>query len=125
MSEAPATGAAPSLAAAAFQGLCPNCGARTLFAGLARFAPNCRACRLDFHSYNVGDGPAAFLILIVGAIVAGGAILFDQIVGPPWWAHFIWLPVGAGLTIYGLRLGKAALLYQEHKHRAREGRLAK
>jgi hypothetical protein len=39
--------------------------------------------------------------------------------------HLVWLPVGAGLTIYGLRLGKAALLYQEHKHRAREGRLVK
>ena len=125
MSEAPATGAAPSLAAAALQGLCPNCGARTLFAGLARFAPRCHACGLDFSTYNVGDGPAAFLILIVGAIVAGGAILLDQSVSPPWWVHIIWLPVGAALTIYGLRLGKAALLYQEHKHRAREGRLAK
>ena len=61
MDRAPAPGAAPSLAAAAFQGLCPNCGARTLFAGLARFAPKCQACGLDFDSYNVGDGPAAFL----------------------------------------------------------------
>jgi hypothetical protein len=33
--------------------------------------------------------------------------------------------VGAALTIYGLRLGKAALIYQEHKHRAREGQLVK
>jgi uncharacterized protein (DUF983 family) len=125
MSEAPVHGAAPSLAAAAFQGLCPNCGARTLFAGLARFAPNCRSCGLDFQGYNVGDGPAAFLILIVGAIVAGGAILLDQLASPPWWVHIIWLPIGAGLTVYGLRLGKAALIYQEHKHRAREGRLVK
>ena len=125
MGSAPATGAAPSLAAAAFQGLCPNCGARSLFAGLTRFAPKCRACGLDFDSYNVGDGPAAFLILIVGAIVAVGAILLDQMAGPPWWVHIIWVPVGAVLTIYGLRLGKAALLYQEHKHRAREGKLAK
>ena len=34
-------------------------------------------------------------------------------------------PIGMALTIYGLRLGKAALLCQEHKHRAPEGRLAK
>ena len=53
-----------------------------------------------------------------------GAILLDQMAGPPWWAHAVWLPIGAALTIYGLRLGKAALLFQEHKHRAREGRLA-
>jgi uncharacterized protein (DUF983 family) len=124
MSEAPASGAAPSLAAASFEGLCPRCGARTLFAGLARFAPSCRACGLDFTSYNVGDGPAAFLILIVGAIAAGGAILLDQTMHPSWWVHLVWLPVVAGLTLGGLRLGKAALLFQEHKHRAREGRLA-
>lgn len=125
MAEAPASGAAPSLAAAALQGLCPNCGAGTLFSGLASFAPKCRSCGLDFDSYNVGDGPAAFLILIVGACLAVGAILLDQMVGPPWWLHIIWVPVGAALTVYGLRLGKAALLYQEHKHRAREGRLTK
>ena len=124
MSEAPPAGAAPSLAAATFQGLCPRCGARTLFSGLARFAPKCRSCGLDFASYNVGDGPAAFLILIVGAILAVSAIVFDQAMSPPWWVHLVWIPVGIGLTLYGLRIGKSALIYQEHKHRAREGRLA-
>lgn len=124
MSEAPSAGAAPSLAAASLEGLCPRCAARSLFGGLTRFAPTCPSCGLDFASYNVGDGPAAFLILIVGAIVAVGAILLDQMAGPPWWIHIIWLPVAGGLTIYGLRVGKAALIYQEHKHRAREGRLA-
>ena len=123
MGQAPATGAAPSLAAATFGGLCPRCGVKTLFAGLARFAPTCRGCGLDFASFNVGDGPAAFLILIVGAIVAVGAILLDQAVSPPWWVHLIWVPTGAGLTVTGLRIGKAALIYQEYKHLAREGRL--
>ena len=114
---------APSLAAASIEGLCPRCGAKTLFVGPVRFAAACRSCGLDFSRYNVGDGPAAFLILIVGAIVATGAILLDQAMGPPWWVHLLWLPVSAGLTVAGLRIGKAALLFQEHKHRAREGRL--
>ena len=125
MSEAPAPGAAPSLAAAASEGLCPNCGAKTLFAGLVGFAPKCRTCGLDFSAYNVGDGPAAFLILVIGAIVAVAAILLDQMAGPPWWVHIVWLPVTAALTVYGLRVGKAMLIYQEHKHRAGEGRLVK
>ena len=75
---------------------------------------------------KAGIGSAAIALpsgLIVGAIVAVGAILLDQIMGPPWWVHIIWLPVAAGLTIYGLRTGKAALIFQEYKHRAREGRL--
>jgi uncharacterized protein (DUF983 family) len=123
MGEAP-TGAVPSLAAATSEGLCPRCGAKSLFAGLVQFAAKCGNCGLDFAKYNVGDGPAAFLILIVGAIVAVGAIVLDQLVSPPWWVHIIWLPIGAGLTIYGLRVGKAALLFQEYRHRAGEGRLA-
>ena len=115
---------APSLAEATFFGLCPQCGAKTLFDGLVRFARQCPACGLDLEQFNVGDGPAAFLILVVGAIVAVAAILVDQLAGPPWWVHLIWAPVGAALTIYGLRIGKAALVFQEHKHRAREGRRA-
>ena len=98
MAEAPATGAAPSLAAATFQGLCPRCGARTLFAGLARFAPKCRSCGLDFAAFNVGDGPAAFLILIVGAIVAVARSCSTNRISPPWWVHLVWVPVGLGLT---------------------------
>lgn len=125
MRGAPVSGAAPSLAAAALQGLCPNCGARILFAGPTRFASQCPGCALNFEGYNVGDGPAAFLILILGAVLAGAAIMIDQLAGPPWWAHLAWLPLAACLTVYGLRLGKAFLLCQEHRHRAREGRLAK
>ena len=109
---------------AALKGLCPRCGARTLFAGLASFAPRCRACGLDFAGFNVGDGPAAFLIFIVGGIVVGLAILLQLKASPPWWVHvLLWVPLTAGLTIGLLRLGKGLLLALEYKHRAREGRI--
>jgi uncharacterized protein (DUF983 family) len=113
----------PSPLASALRGNCPRCGARTLFDGWVRFAHKCRQCRLDFDSFNVGDGPAAFLILIVGAIVVVGALVLDAAAEPPWWVHLIWIPITAALTIGGLRLAKAALLAQEYKHRAREGRI--
>ena len=125
MGQAPSAGEAPSLAAATFNGLCPRCGARTLFAGTARLAPNCDQCGLDFAAFDIGDGPAAFLILIVGTIVAVAAILVDLAYSPPWWVHLVWLPVMVGLTLAGLRLGKAALMYQIFHHRAGEGRLSK
>ena len=115
----------PTLAGASLKGLCPRCGARTLFDGPVMLAPRCRSCALDFAAFNVGDGPAAFLILIVGAIIAVGAIALELSFEPPWWVHVIWLPVGILLTVGGLRLGKAALLYQENKHRAGEGRIAR
>jgi len=114
----------PDPLASALKGHCPRCGAPGLFAGPVGFAARCRGCGLDFQAFNVGDGPAAFLILIVGAIVTGGAIWLELAASPRWWVHLVWVPVAAALTILGLRLGKAALLAQEYKHRAREGRTA-
>jgi uncharacterized protein (DUF983 family) len=114
----------PSPVSSALRGHCPRCGAHGLFSGLASFASKCRGCGLDYSSFNVGDGPAAFLILIVGAIVTVGALILDAAAEPPWWVHLIWVPIAAALTIGGLRLAKAWLLAQEYKHRAREGRIA-
>jgi len=125
MELAPPAGAAPSLAAASLKGPCPRCGAQTLFGGTARFAPDCTSCGLDFSRFDVGDGPAVFLILIVGTIVAVSAILIDLAYAPRWWVHLIWLPVGVALTLCGLRIGKAALIYQIFRHRAGEGRIAR
>jgi uncharacterized protein (DUF983 family) len=114
----------PSTAASAFGGLCPRCGARTLFDGWVRFASGCKSCRLDYDSFNVGDGPAAFLIFIVGTITVVGALLVDGAFSPPWWVHLVWIPVATALTVGGLRVSKAWLLAAEYKHRAREGRIA-
>lgn len=109
--------------AGALAGRCPKCKSKTLFAGWVRFADACRACGLDYSTFNVGDGPAAFLIFIVGGILVGGALTLDGALSPPWWVHLIWIPAGIGLTILGLRWAKALLITQEYVHRAREGRI--
>lgn len=113
----------PGIPAAALFGLCPSCGARSLFAGVARFAPKCRACRLDFTRFDVGDGPAAFLILIIGGLVAFLAIALQLAADPPYWVQaMIWIPVTTALVIGGLRIAKAALLASEFRNRSGEGR---
>ena len=105
----------PGLGQAALFGLCPRCGARTLFAGWVRFADRCRACGLEIARFNVGDGPAAFLILIIGAVVTGLAIWLQLAADPPWWLHVIlWLPLTIAGVIGGLRMAKAALLHSEY-----------
>jgi uncharacterized protein (DUF983 family) len=96
-----------------------------MFGGWVQFADKCPACGLDLSSFNVGDGPAAFLIFIVGTITVVGALVLDGMFSPPWWIHLVWIPVAAFLTIGGLRVSKGWLLAQEYKHRAREGRIAK
>ena len=115
---------APPIVQVALKGLCPRCGAPTLFAGWARFADRCTACGLDIAQFNVGDGPAAFLTLILGAIVTALAIWLELAVGPPLWVHaLIWIPFTAAGVLWSLRLAKAALLAAEVRNAAREGRL--
>jgi uncharacterized protein (DUF983 family) len=111
----------PALRAAALFGLCPRCGGRTLFAGWTSFAPRCEACGLEFARFNVGDGPAAFLTLIVGAVVMMLAVSLQLAAEPPWWLHvLLWVPLTTVGVIAGLRLAKAALIWSEFRHRAQE-----
>ena len=111
----------PSIAKAALFGLCPQCGHKTLFAGLGQFADKCADCGLDYSSYNVGDGPAALLTMAIGALVIVLALIVDSAFRPPFWVHvIIWVPFTAALTIVTLRMAKAALLAAEHRNRAKE-----
>jgi uncharacterized protein (DUF983 family) len=113
-----------SIAEAVLRSLCPCCGAPTLFSGIVRFADRCRQCSLDFTQFNVGDGPAAFLIMIVGAIVTGLAITLQLSIDPPFWVHIVlWVPTTFALVLGLLRIAKGALLVLEYRNRAREGRL--
>lgn len=117
---------APDTAEAAVRGLCPQCGAPGLFASLIGFSAKCPACGLDFTQFNVGDGPAAFLIMIVGAIVTILAITVQLQFEPPFWVHILlWVPVTLALVLGLLRLAKGTLLVLEYRNRAREGRIVK
>jgi uncharacterized protein (DUF983 family) len=116
--------AGPAPILSGVQGLCPRCGAHTLFSGLASFAAACANCGLDFAAFNVGDGPAAFLTLGVGALVTIGAVSLELAVSPPFWVHIlIWLPVAALLVVGTLRVAKGWLLALEYRNAAREGRI--
>lgn len=113
----------PGMTAAALLGLCPGCGGPTLFGGWTRFADRCRACGLDFARFNVGDGPAAFLTLIIGALVVALALSLQLAAEPPWWLHvLLWPPVTLIGVVLGLRVAKAALLQSEHRNKAGESR---
>ncbi len=110
---------------AAIQARCPRCENAPLFAGWVKFAPRCRACGLDYEQFNVGDGPAAFLILIVGALITAMALVLQVRAEPPFWVHIIlWVPLTTALVILSLRASKAALLILEYRNKAREGRIS-
>ncbi len=105
----------------ALSGLCPQCGAKTLFAGPAKFADRCSGCGLDYSSFNVGDGPAALLTLVIGALVIVLAVMIDVAFNPPFWVQaLIWIPFTVALTVISLRAAKAALLAAEYRNKAGE-----
>jgi len=95
-----------------------------MFAGWIRFADRCPSCGLDLTQFNVGDGPAAFLTLIIGAIVVGLAVWLEVAVHPPFWVHILlWVPITLAGVIGSLRIAKGALLALEYRNAAREGRV--
>lgn len=105
----------------AVRGECPRCNAPTMFAGWVRFAEKCTGCGLDYGRFNVGDGPAAFLTLIIGTIITGLAIWLDIAVGPPFWLHvLLWVPLTVVMVLAGLRVAKGLLLIVEYHRDARE-----
>lgn len=115
----------PPLVQAALHGMCPGCGSKTLFDNVTRFADRCSVCGLDFDQYNVGDGPAAFLTLIVGGLVTALALAVEIFIYPPFWVHILlWVPLTVILVLGTLRVSKAMLLIQEHRKQAAEGRVA-
>ena len=64
---------------------------------------------------------AAFLTLIVGALITGLALWLELAVHPPFWVHVVlWVPLTAFAVVWGLRVGKAALLVTEYQRKAYE-----
>ncbi len=93
-----------------------------MFASATQFNEKCPACALDYNSFNVGDGPAALMIIPIGAIIIALAVLLDIAVRPPFWLHvLIWVPLTAIMVIGFLRIAKAAMLALEYRNRAGEG----
>lgn len=104
-------------------GLCPRCGAHSLFHRVASFRHACPKCGLDYSAFDVGDAAAPFLIFLVGAVVVVGAIWLELARNPPWWVHVVvWVPLTIGLTLALLRIAKGILLALEYKNDARLGR---
>lgn len=112
----PGTTASP--VAAALSGRCPRCGKGKLFKGFLTVAPVCTECGLDLSKQDSGDGPAVFVILILGFIVVGLALWIELAYEPPFWLHLVlWLPLIVVLGIGMLRPLKAGLIGLQYKHR--------
>lgn len=109
---------------AGLKGRCPRCGEGRLFSSALTVAPSCGVCGLDYDFADAGDGPAVFVILIIGFIVVGLALWMEVNINPPLWVHFIlWIPLIIVLGLTALRLIKGVLITLQYSNKAAEGRL--
>jgi uncharacterized protein (DUF983 family) len=100
---------------------CPNCGRGKLFDGFLTVAPRCAACGFDLGAADSGDGPAVFIILIVGFIACFGLLFTEIAYRPPIWVELlIWPLVGAALCFALLRPAKGLMLALQFHTRASE-----
>jgi len=108
-----------SLVTAALGCRCPRCGRGKVFDGLLTIVPRCAACGLDISAQDAGDGPAVFVILILGAIVVLLAALVEINFAPPIWVHIVlWFPLTLAGAILLLRPLKAGLIALQYRHLA-------
>jgi uncharacterized protein (DUF983 family) len=92
--------------------------------GLGEFCAALCPLRARFRGVQRGDGPAAFLTLLIGALACVVAGWMALTIDPPWWVYVVALgPATLGLIVWGLRAGKAALLAVEYRRRAGEHRI--
>ncbi len=110
---------APSPILAGLRCRCPQCGKGAVFKSYLQLRDACPVCGADFKSADAGDGPAVFVILIVGAIVAPLLLILQRLV-PDIVALVITLVATVVLCLALLPPFKATLFALQWKHKARE-----
>ncbi len=98
---------------------CPRCGQGKLFDGFLTVAKRCEICGVDLEKADSGDGPAVFIIFILGFLVVPLALLLEAKAEPPMWVHLsIWPAVILGGAIALLRPLKGLMIALQFKHKA-------
>ena len=82
-------------------------------------AGSCDFCGMDFAGHDAADGPAVFIMMFVGFIVAGLALWLELAFEPPVWVHLaLWIPVILILSLGALRPLKGLFIGVQYKFRS-------
>ncbi len=98
---------------------CPRCGEGKLFKSYLKVADACGVCGLDLSAEDSGDGPAVFVIFVVGFLAALLVVLMEFVIGAPMLASIlvVCLFVIVG-TLALLPPFKAVLIALQYRHKA-------
>lgn len=113
----------PDLYRNALHCACPRCGKGRLFKSpyTLEVAQTCDQCGLQIAKNDSGDGPAVFLIFILGFSLVPLALLLDALMRPPIWVHaIIWTIAALGICAFTLRPAKALTIGIQFKYRPQD-----
>jgi uncharacterized protein (DUF983 family) len=99
---------------------CPRCKEGDLYPSRFSFELNdkCNNCDLDIKENDNGDGPAVFLIFILGFTITPLAILVEFTLFPPYWFHAVfWSIITLSIILISMKPLKAYIMGLQFKHR--------
>ena len=83
----------------------------------------CESCGTDLSWAEATEGPAVFIILIVGFVIVGAAATVEGLFHPPPFVHLLlWIPATIILSLLLLRPLKATMVALQYHNQAGEGR---
>ena len=92
--------------------------------GVLKFKERCEVCDADFTELeDAGDGPAVFVIFIVGIFIVPLPVLLSVIEGwPSWLSLGLFIPIIVLVSVALLRKLRGVLFTQQWKRKAVEQR---
>ncbi|MCF4097800.1 DUF983 domain-containing protein [Maritalea mediterranea] len=104
---------------------CPRCGDGKLLRGFLQVEDQCERCGLSFSFADSGDGPAVFIMMIVGFIIVGAALAVEVAFSPSVLMHLLlWIPATLLLSFALLRPLKGLMIALQYKNDAHEAKWA-
>lgn len=92
-----------------------------MFDGYLTVAGACGVCGLNLADHDTGDGPAVFVIFLLGAVIVPLALWVEAAFAPPLWLHAVlWGVAVLGGTLALLRPLKGVLVALHYRHRSPE-----
>jgi uncharacterized protein (DUF983 family) len=97
---------------------CPRCDVGLLYVGFAMPVEECAHCGLEIKRNDSGDGPAFFMICILGVVVVPLMMLIEVNFGPPLFVHaLLGLGLSLGLALVLIRPIKAIMIALQYANR--------
>lgn len=102
---------------------CPRCGEGPLLKGYLTIREECPECKLSYSFADPADGPAFFVMSVVGVVGMILFMLFEFNMHPPIWVHFVFtFPLIGAMCLGILRPFKGWMVAEQYRHKATEAR---